>query len=155
LIYRHDLLWRLWRDYPATDWGERAFVLLLDSGWDTSSICEKGEDQTREVIRQGESFLRERPSSPYRGVVTLLVAEAYASWWSLGNEPTGSDMSAYVDRKQFEEGAEAARIKAISSFEEVLQLAPGTGFSKFALEVLPPLRDRQILDNHRFYCVYD
>lgn len=153
--YPHDLLWRLWREYPATDWGERAFVLLLDNGWDTSGICEKGADQIREVIRQGESFLRQRPSSPYRGVVTLLVAEAYASWWSLGNEPPGSDMSDYIDRKQFEEGAEAARVKAISSFEEVLQLAPGAGFSRFALEILPALRDRQILDNYRFYCVYD
>jgi len=32
-VYSHDLLWRLWRDYPATEWGERAFVLLLDHGW--------------------------------------------------------------------------------------------------------------------------
>jgi hypothetical protein len=154
-IYPHDLLWRLWREYPATDWGERAFVLLLDSGWDTSGICEKGEDQTREVIRQGESFLRQRPSSPYRGVVALLVGEAYASWWSLGNEPNGSDMSGYIDRKQFKEGADTARMNAIGYFEEVVRLSPDTGFSQFALEVLPPLHDQQILDNYRFYCVYD
>ena len=154
-VYPQDLLWRIWKEYPETEWGERAFVLLLDRGWDTSGICEKGEDQTREVIRQGESFLRQRASSPYRGVVTLLVAEAYASRWSLSNEPAGSDMSAYVDPKQFQEGAEAARIKAIGYFEEVVQLAPGTSFSRYALEVLPPLRDQQILDNYRFYCVYD
>jgi hypothetical protein len=154
-VYPQDLLWRIWKDYPETEWGERAFVLLLDRGWDTSGICEKGEDQTREVIRQGESFVQQRPSSPYRGVVTMLVAEAYASRWSLSNEPAGSDMSAYVDRNQFQEGAEAARIKAIGYFEEVVQLAPGTSFSRYALEVLPPLRDRQILDNYRFYCVYD
>jgi hypothetical protein len=154
-VYPQDLLWRIWKEYPETEWGERAFVLLLDRGWDTSGICEKGEDQTREVIRQGESFVQQRPSSPYRGVVTMLVAEAYASRWSLSNEPAGSDMSAYVDPKQFQEGAEAARIKAIGYFEEVAQLAPGTSFSRYALEVLPPLRDRQILDNYRFYCVYD
>jgi hypothetical protein len=46
-------------------------------------------------------------------------------------------------------------MKAIGYFEEVVQLAPGTSFSRYALEVLPPLRDRQILDNYRFYCVYD
>jgi hypothetical protein len=83
------------------------------------------------------------------------VAEAYASRWSLSNEPAGSGMSDYVDPKEFQEGAEEARIKAIAYFEEVLQLAPGTGFSRFALEVLPPLRDQRILDNYRFYCVYD
>jgi hypothetical protein len=85
----------------------------------------------------------------------MLVAEAYASRWSLSNEPAGSDMSAYVDPKQFQEGAEADRMKAIGYFEEVVQLAPGTSFSRYALEVLPPLRDQQILDNYRFYCVYD
>jgi hypothetical protein len=153
--YPHDLLWRIWREYPETEWGERVFVLLLDSGLDTSSTCAKGGDQTREVIRQGESFLQKRPSSPYRGIVALFVAEAYASRWSLSNEPAGSGMADYVDPKEFQEGAEAARTKAIGYFEEVLQLAPGTEFSRFALEVLPPLREKQILDNYRFYCVYD
>jgi hypothetical protein len=153
--YPRDLLWRIWAQYPQTPWGERTFVLLLDRGWDTSYTCEKGGDQTREVIRQGESFLRQRPNSPYRPVVTLLVAEAYASWWSLGNQPAAGDMSDYVDRKQFRQGAEAARTKAIANFEEVLQLAPGTGLSKFADQVLPALRDQQTLDNYRFLCVYD
>jgi hypothetical protein len=153
--YPHNLLWRIWREYPETEWAERVFVLLLDSGWDTSATCAKGGDQTREVIRQGESFLQNRPTSPYRGIVTLFVAEAYASRWSLSNEPAGSGMSDYVDPKKFQEGAEAARMKAIGHFEEVLQLAPGTNFSRFALELLPPLRDKQILDNYRFYCVYD
>ena len=153
--YPRDLLWRIWNDYPETDWGERVFLLLLDNGWDTSFTCAKGSDQTKEVIHQGESFLQKRPNSPYRGIVTLLVAEAYASRWSLSNEPAGSGMSDYVDPKQFQEGSEEARTKAIALFEEVLRLAPGTSFSEFAQEVLPPLRDRQILDNYRFYCVYD
>jgi hypothetical protein len=153
--YPRDLLWHIWENYPETDWGERVFLLLLDSGWDTSFTCAKGADQTKEVIRQGESFLQKRPNSPYRGIVTLLVAEAYASRWSLSNESAGSGMSEYVDPKQFQEGAEAARIKAIALFEEVLRLVPGTSFSEFAQGVLPALRDRQILDNYRFYCVYD
>src|SRR5260370_11556430 len=89
-VYPQDLLWRIWKEYPETEWGERAFVLLLDRGWDTSGICEKGEDQTREVIHQGESFLRQRPSSPYPRDVPILVAESYASRWSLSNEPAGS-----------------------------------------------------------------
>jgi hypothetical protein len=155
LYYPHDLLWRIWRDYPETPWGERAFVFILDHGWDTSATCEKGEDQTREVIRQGEAFLQQRAHSPYRGAVTLLVAEAYASWWSLSNEPAVSDMSAYVDPNKFQEGAEEARIKAIGYFEQVPQLAPGTKLSEFAQQVLPPLRKQQVLDNYRFFCVYD
>jgi hypothetical protein len=155
LYYPRDLLWRIWQGYPETDWGERAFVLILDRGWDTSATCEKGEDQTREVIRQGEAFLQQRPRSPYRVAVTLLVAEAYASWWSLSSEATGSDMSAYVDPKLFQEGAEEARLKAIDYFEQVPQLAPRTKLSEFAQQVLPPLREKQVLDNYRFFCVYD
>jgi hypothetical protein len=46
-------------------------------------------------------------------------------------------------------------MQAIAGFEEVLQLVPGTEMSRFAGQVLPPLRDRQILDNYRFFCVYD
>jgi len=40
-------------------------------------------------------------------------------------------MSDYVDPKRFQEGAEAARMKAIASFEEVLLLVPGTEMSRF------------------------
>jgi hypothetical protein len=64
-------------------------------------------------------------------------------------------MSGYVDPKQFQQGAESARLKAMADFEEVRQLAPGTGLSKFADQILPPLRDHQILDNYRFFCIYD
>ena len=155
MYYPRDLLWRTWADYPRSPWGERAFVLLLDRGWDTSYTCEKGADQTGEVIRQGELFLRQRPGSPNRAVVTLLVAQAYASWWSLGNQPANGEMSDYVDSKRFAEGAEAARMNAIAYFDEVLQLAPDSGSGKYALQVLPTLRDRQALDNYRFLCIYD
>ncbi|SRR5216683_4740920 len=153
--YQRDLLWRIWAQYPQAAWGERAFVLLLDRGWDTSYTCEKGGDQTRQVIHQGESFLGQRPNSAYRAVVTLLVAEAYASWWSLSNETPGSDMSDYVDPKQFQQGADAARLKAIAYFQEVSRLAPDSSLDKFSLQALPPLHNKQVLDNYRFFCVYD
>jgi hypothetical protein len=153
--YPRDLLGRIWRDYPGTDWGERTFVLLLDQGWDTSHTCGKGADQFREVIRQGESFLRQRPSSPYRGVVTLLVAQAYTTWWSLSNETGNGGMSDYVDAERYREGAEEARLKAIGYFEQVLQMVPETQLNEYARRVLPPLREQQVLDNYRFFCVYD
>lgn len=153
-VYSHDLLWRLWRDYAATDWGERAFVLLLDHGWDTSPTCEKGAEQFREVIRQGESFLEQRPGSAQRGVVTLLVGEAYATWWSLSKETRG-ERSDYVDPKQYEKGAEDARIRAVGYFEQVAQLPPETKLGEYARQVVSALRDREALDTYRFYCVYD
>jgi hypothetical protein len=109
--YQHDLLWRLWEQFPATDSGERAFVLLLDFGWDTSSTCAKGADLFREVILQGESFLQQHSNSPYRDYVVHLVGQAYSTYWSLSKQPTPA-MADYVDPKLYQEGSEQARLKA-------------------------------------------
>lgn len=154
IYYTDALLWRIWKEYPHTSWGEQVFVLLLERGWDTSGVCEKGGDQTREVVRQGEQFLRERPKSPYRNAVTFLVAEAYASSWSM-SVPSGSAMDDYVAPKQYEPGAEKARTKAIAYFERIVQHAPQTEFAEYAKEVLPHLREQHFLEDPKFFCVYD
>jgi hypothetical protein len=153
--YQRDLLWRIWQQYPSTDWGERTFILLLNQGWDTSGNCAKGSDQFREVIRQGESFLLQRTTSSHREDVILLVGQAYATWWSLSNETGSGGASDYVDPKRYHEGAEQARLKAIGYFEQVAQLAPETKFAEYAHLILPALRNQQIQTTYKFFCVYD
>ena len=153
-FYSRDLLWRVWRDYPASDAGERAFVLLLDLGWDTSGVCAKGADQFQQVIRQGESFLKDRSTSPNRAVVTLLLGQAYASWWALSNQTTG-EMSDYVDPRRYQTGANEARLKAIHYFESLLQIAPNTKLAEYASQALPPLRLEQVPEEYKFFCIYD
>ena len=153
-VYSRDLLWRLWQDYAETDWGQRAFVLLLDRGWDTSPTCAKGAEQFREVIRQGESFLLQWPNSAQRTVVTFLVAQANVTWWSLSLETVG-EMSDYVDPKQYQTGAEDARNKAIAYFDQLEQSAPGTIYGEFARQILPALRGGRSIAGYRFFCVYD
>ena len=152
--YSRDLLWRIWRDYPADDAGERTFVLLLGLGWDTSGICAKGSDQFREVIRQGELFLQDRPTSPYRGIVSLLVGQAYAAWWALGNERS-SEMPDYVDPKRYQAGADEARLNAIHYFELVLQISPSTQLANYASQAIAPLRLEQVPEQYKFVCIYD
>ncbi len=152
-IYPHDLLWRLWRDYPSTDWGERAFVILLEYGWDTSGTCMKGADQFREVIRQGESFLAQHPASTYRPQVTFLVAQAYEAWWSLSRVADGQDD--YIDPKPYRQGADDARVKAIALYERVVQMTPQTRLGDYARQSIPLLQERQDTDQHKFFCVYD
>src|SRR6266568_7342550 len=153
--YQHDLLWRVWQRFGSTKWGEQAFILLLDLGWDTSGMCAKGSDQFREVIRQGESFLQQHPNSEYRPFVVHLVGQAYASWWTLSNDPTAA-MVDYVDPKPYKEGAKQARPKAIGYFEQILQLSPGTLLGEYARQMLPTLRERLLtVDGYRFFCVYD
>ena len=150
--YQHDLLWRVWREYPATEWGERAVVLLLDSGWDTSMTCANGADQFRAVIKQGEPLLNAAKPTPYRPVILHLLGEAYATWWTLSHE-TG--MEDYVDPKQYLEGAEDARTKAIGYFNQVQQLAPGTALADYAIQMVPALQQRLVLKDFRFFCIYD
>ena len=153
-VYSHDLLWRLWRTYPQSEWGERAFVLLQEYGWDTSPACEQGTDQFREVIRRGEEFLAQRPNSAQREAVRLLVAEAYATWWSLSRE-TRPGMADYVDAKRYQADADEARIKAIDILEELAQHAPGTNTKEYAQQVAAALRKKAALDYYRFFCIYD
>jgi hypothetical protein len=153
--YQRDLLWRVWQQYPETNWGESAFVVLLELGWDTSRTCAKGSEQFREIIRQGESFLQRRPTSPHRAAVLLLVGQAYATWWSLSNETADSPMGDYVDPKRYSEGAEEARLKAITDFEQVVQFSPETKFAEYAHQILPPLREQQTQNTYKFFCVYD
>jgi hypothetical protein len=142
--YRRDLLWRVWRDYPTTDWGERVFVLLLESGWDTSGDCANGIDDFREVIRRGEEFLRTRPSSAYREPVTFLVAEAYVTWWALANETGGTGMSDYVDPKEYQQGSEEARLHAIRLFEQLRDSVTRTEFAEYGSRVVPHLQQKRV-----------
>jgi hypothetical protein len=71
------------------------------------------------------TFLQQHPNRPYREFVIHLVGQAYATWWSLSNDPT-SAMADYADPKLYQEGSEQARLKAIGSFEHILKLSPRT-----------------------------
>ena len=108
-VYGHELLWRIWQEYPLDPWGERAFVRLLGLGWDTSVACRKGSDQFRAVISQGEAFRARRPASPARADVEFLVAQSYETWWSLSQ---ASPEDAYAQSARYQAGALTARQKA-------------------------------------------
>jgi hypothetical protein len=152
--YRGDLLWRVWESRAKTLWGQRAFLLLLDAGWDTSGTCEKGTDQFRAVIREGEAFLERQPESVYKPQVTFLVGLAYETWWSLSRDANASPDDG-VDPKKYQEGVGAARTKAIAYYEQVLSMAPERKFAEYARQSIPVLRERQDTELHKFICVYD
>ncbi len=64
-------------------------------------------------------------------------------------------MADYVDPKKYQEGAEQARLQAIGYFEQILRLAPETKLAEYARQVLPALREEQVQDDYKFFCVYD
>lgn len=152
--YQHDFLWRLWAKYPLNPWGEKAFVLLLNSGWDTSTTCRKGVDQFRAVIQEGEVFLAKRPSSPRRAYVLFLVGQAYEAWWSLSRPKQQGDEDD-PNPKPYQEGADRARRKAIADYLLASKAAPRTDLGDVAREVAGKLQAGKDTHQRKFFCIYD
>lgn len=152
---QRDLLWRVWRDYPATPAGEDAFALLLDTAWDTTACCEKGSDAFRNVIREGEQFLASRANSPRRLDVEFAAAEAYETWWSLSRAPAVRDNEADPSPDAYREGAEGARAKAIAYYEDIARSAPDSTQTKCSRKSLEMLRQNKDTHQRRFFCYCD
>jgi hypothetical protein len=150
--YQHDLLRQVWSDYPNTAWGGEAFLLLAWMGWDGGGTCAAGSDQFREVIAHGDKFLADHPSSPHRLNVTLAVGTAYETWWSLSRARAGDD---YVEAAKYRDGAEAAKRKAISIYEQIAKLAPDGPEAAYARRRLPRLKLGIDTAQRAFYCIYD
>ena len=161
--YTGSLLKRVWTDFGETDWGERAFLLLLSHGWDTGVDCTAGSDQFRQVIQQGHPFLEKHPKSPYLLDVELAVAQAYETWWSLSQAPRteeyvnefGEELGeAYsdADPAKYQEGAEVARQKSIVLYEHLVQTAPQSDHAAYARRMLPRLKLGLDTGQRRFYC---
>jgi hypothetical protein len=150
--YQHDLLWWLWRTAPASVWGRHAFALLLAKGWDTSGTCQEGTDQFRRVIEQGEAFLAGHPHGWPALQTTLALAQAYETWWSLSRAPANDD---YAYAPNYQEGADAAREKAVAYYQQVVRLAPNSPAAAYARLRLPPLQAEQDTPQRRYFCIYD
>jgi hypothetical protein len=148
-------LWQVWKDYSATPSGEDAFALLLDSGWDTSACCGKGSNAFRNVIREGERFLAERPNSARRLDVEFALAEAYETWWSLSRAPAVSDNEADPSPDAYRESADVARGKAIAYYEEIARAAPNSTQAKCSNRSLEMLKENQDTHQRRFFCYCD
>jgi hypothetical protein len=151
--YGGNLLEKIWTDYRETEWGQRAFLLLLTHGFDTSLDCKAGSDQFRQVIQQGLPFLDKRPKSPYQLDVQLAIAQAYETWWSLSQSvpPAGED-GEYVDAQKYQEGADAARRESIARYEQLQQTAPQSDQAAYARRQLPRLKLSIDTGQRRFYC---
>ena len=123
-----------------------------------TKLCSGGTDQFRTVIQRGQEVQEKHPSSPYLANVELTVAQAYETWWSLSQAHTGAEVSegeADVQPGNYKAGAEAARQKAIESYEHLLQSAPQSDEAAYARRVLPRLKLGIDTGQRRFYCSYD
>jgi hypothetical protein len=149
--YRGDLLRQVWTNYGHSIWGERAFLLLLNQGFDASPDCEAGSDSFRIVIQQGEPFLNQHPQSPYRPEVQLSLAQAYETWWSLSQAQSGREDSD-VEPANYQSGAGIALQKSIQYYKQLLQASPESDDAAYARRQLPRLLLSADTGQRRFYC---
>ncbi|HVB33078.1 MAG TPA: hypothetical protein VNJ52_01695 [Patescibacteria group bacterium] len=162
-VYHHDLLWGVWRGAPQTEWGQDAFFLLLDQGWDTSGVCQAGADQFRAVIALGDKFLEKFPDSPALRPVMFLVAQANETWWSLSewsscSPVTYQGLAACAPAPQsarYLTGAGAARERAISEYKALLEADPGTYGTPEVRRSLARMELGIDTNQRRFYCLYN
>ena len=149
--YRGDLLKQVWTNYGQSDWGERAFLLLLNQGFDTGPDCEAGSDSFRAVIQHGEPFLNEHPRSPHLPEVRLSLAQAYETWWSLSQAKSDREDSD-VNPASYQPGASAALQKSIQYYKQLLEVSPDTDDVAYARRELPRLLLGVDTGQRRFYC---
>ena len=159
LDYRGDLLWRVWREFPDTEAGERAFVELQQRGWSTDNAigCPTHPDYFRTVIDKGEAFLAARPESRWRKEVVHTVAVAYESWWSIARAPADDGIVAhipYTRRAANAREAERARLRAIEYYRELVRIAPDSPEAAAAQRRLPRLELGLDTGQRRFFCSY-
>jgi hypothetical protein len=158
--YGGSLMQHVWTGYGETEWGQRAFLLLLGQGFDTGVDCKAGPDQFRKVIPEALQFLEKHANSPHQLDVQLAVAQAYETWWSLSQAPVpGQELTEAEEAEpdanpqQYQEGAEAARQQAIARYEQFIQTAPQSDYAAYARRVLPRLKLGLDTGQRRFYCV--
>lgn len=159
LRYAHELLSQVWGEYPDTEWGEDAFLTLEEMGWNLTSDGYSRPDNPdlfRDVVEHGEAFLAGHPNSPVRLRVQFAVASAYETWWSVSMAPPSDEnYGAYPRRPENDRKSEAARLKAVSAYEQIERLAPRSDYALFAARHLPRLRLRLDTGLRRWFEVGD
>jgi hypothetical protein len=150
----HEDLWKydgafvsvILRKWPETPWGQLAFVTRLEGGW--TEGCD--EYAFRQVIRQGDAWLRSHPESPWRIAVLTTVARAYETKWALNGLFTvdGRENARLVT------AAEAsARVRAMRLYDEVMRLAPQSKDAAYARRRIIQIRANMTTSQDAYSCV--
>jgi len=146
LEYDHSLLRRAWKEFPETQWGQRAFVLLQELLCSLPENSCKGPNCFRTVIEEGKAFLPQYPDTVFRREVIYHMAVANDTWWSLSQAKTGEE--ADVDPAS----GERARQRAIQLYEQLLQMDPDSAEARIGSMALPRLKLKLDTGERKFFC---
>lgn len=150
--YTNSWLKQAIRNDPHGRIGQRAFIVLMEKGFDTSGTCaDSGYEGFRRVIIEGERFLKRTRNPELRKRTHLLVAEAYSDTVALAD---GAG-EGYVDTGKYRNAAGKAKMRAIAHYRRALvPVSNQTSSVKIWRETwrlmagVPPV-------NTRFFCIYD
>jgi hypothetical protein len=150
--YNRGLLRRAWKEFPEEPWGQRAFLMLQQLSCSGESGFKEPEC-FRDVITQGEEFLRRYPETPFRKEQLYHLALAQETWWSLSQAAPGdpSAEGARVNKPM----AERARVNAIQLYEELSRSAPESTEALAGQFKLPRLKLKLDTGERRFFCTLD
>jgi hypothetical protein len=150
LEYDRSLLRRTWKEFPETEWGQRAFLMLQRLSCSAPNSGCQGPNCFREVIRKGDMFLRQYPESRFRMEQTYHLALAYETWWSLSQAQKGDPTAegAFVDKTS----GEAARKRSIELYEELISIAPESPEARAGQLQLPRLKLGLDTGERTFFC---
>lgn len=151
-FYTHTWLREALRLDPDGRAGELAFLTLTEMGFETSGHCtDQHGEGFREVIAQGQEYIRRRPGSAIEPDLHFLMAQAYGDIVALASG------SAYTESESNEYRPEAAsaRTRAIEQFRIAFDSADNTPRAREAwpdawrlIAGFPP-------GKIHFYCIYD
>lgn len=158
LEYDRHLLARAWKEFPDTGWGQRAFLMMQRLSC-TSAIgfsCH-GPNCFREVIRQGEAFLRQYPQTEFRKEQVFQLALAYETWWSLSkakpDDPTAEGANVNESGADVNmTSAENARQQALSLYEELARMDPESPEARAGRLRMPRLKLGLSTGERSFFC---
>ncbi len=151
--YDWSLLRRAWKEFPETPWGQRAFLMLQSLSCSIPQFGCQGPNCFREVIRQGEKFLRGYPDTALRKEENYHLAVAYETCWSLSKAAPGDPTAegAMIDKAS----SEMARKRAIELYEELMRTAPGSPQARSGEMRLPRLKLSFGTGERAFFCFVD
>ncbi len=150
LDYDYNLLARAWKEFPATSWGQRAFLLLQQLACGTTRFGCDGPNCFLAVIQRGEAFLNSYPDTPFRKEQIYHLAQANETWWALSQAPS-DDISA-TGARTTKTSSEQARQRAVDLYEQLLLLAPDSLEAQSAKLALPRLKLKLDTGSRKFFC---
>ena len=137
-------------------WADLAFLELMDRGWETPcGLCgwgkAHGPNQFQPVIERGDAYLSAHPNAAIADLVTLQVAEAHETAWSLSRAAADNEV---MDPNRYSLAGQEHRRQAFLLYSKLVKKRPDLADENLRSRLR---RMRLDIDTnfHRYWCLWD